>query len=133
MVVGFSPCGSFEATPLYSLEKKVSRRSYRVRTRVYSLRKKSEWRAKEQNSEDAKPSANLRGSFLGHPGALHFLCVLKNRLFPQAVYSCRKRQDKLGFSPCGFAVTIFPPTRSAGPQTKAKISQAPTSNPAAKR
>ena len=46
----------------------------------------------EQKSKirDAKPSANLRGSFLGHPGAFHFLCVLKNRLFPQAVQPCRK-------------------------------------------
>gem|GEM_PF-4211113 len=49
------------------------------------LRKNSKWKAKERNLGDANPSTNPCGSFLGHPGAIHFSRFLRNRVFPQPV------------------------------------------------
>ncbi len=46
------------------------------------LRKNSEWTAKGRDLEDAKPSTNPRGSFLGHPGAVHF-----SRFFEKSSFS----------------------------------------------
>ena len=52
---------------------------------LHRLRKNSEWAAKWPKLGDGKPLANPRGSFLGHPGAIHFSRFLKNRVFPQPV------------------------------------------------
>ncbi len=61
--------------------------------------KNSECMAKGRNLRDGKQSVKPRGSFLGHPGAIHFSPLPRNLVFPQPSQATAQATRQVGFSP----------------------------------